>query len=168
MRPRHEYVLTLAGSAIPDAARLHEGLAMRTVDPADLMPLADLMLDAYRNTIDYEGESMADAVTEAQRYFSSAAEEPGLLGRSVLLAAGATLQCACLVQPWPLRQCPLVAYIVCRPASKRQGLASIALAQSLRLLQRHGCGEVRAVITEGNVPSERLFSRAGFRRLAVA
>jgi RimJ/RimL family protein N-acetyltransferase len=126
------------------------------------------MLDAYRDTIDYEGETPAEAAAEVERYLAADSEHAPLLRQSVLLAAGNTLQCACLAKRWPLRRCPLIAYVVCRPGSQRGGLASFALARTLGLLQRAGDGEVRAIITEGNEPSERLFARAGFRKLVRA
>lgn len=168
MRPRHEYRLALVGRCAPEATAPPQGLTLRTVASGDLSQLADLMLDAYRDTIDYAGETPAEAAAEVERYFSADSEHAPLIRQSVLLAAGNTLQCACLVKHWPLRQCPLIAYVVCRPGSKRGGLASFALARTLVLLQRAGHGEVRAVITEGNEPSERLFARAGFRRLVRA
>lgn len=36
-------------------------IAMRTLGPGDRDELAHLILDAYRGTIDYEGETLAEA-----------------------------------------------------------------------------------------------------------
>jgi RimJ/RimL family protein N-acetyltransferase len=165
-RQRHEYVFAFADREITEVGVLPAGLVMRRVEPADLLPMAELMLDAYRSTIDYEGETLSEAVAEVQRYFSSTAEDPPLLGHSVLLTSGLTLRCSCLVKQWHYRQCPLIGYIMCHPAWKGRGLAALALAESLHLLKEAGFSQVRAFITEGNVPSERLFLRAGFTRLA--
>ncbi len=71
-----------------------------------------------------------------------------------------------LSKEWHRRQCPLVGYVMCHPTWKDRGLAALVLARSLRLMKESGHSQVRAVITEGNVPSERLFLSAGFRRLA--
>ena len=162
---RHEYALTFADSGSPVDSAASRGFVMRAVEPADLSPLAELMLEAYRNTIDYEGEGLTEAVEEVQRYFSPVSEDPPLLGCSVLVSSGSTLHCACLIKQWHRRQCPLVGYVMCHPAWKRRRLAALALTESLRRLKEAGFNQVRAVITEGNVASERLFLRAGFRRL---
>jgi len=55
--------------------------------------------------------------------------------------------------------------VVTSPARKRQGLGTAAVCESLRRLHRDGVGEVGAVITDGNVASERLFGRLGFARV---
>jgi RimJ/RimL family protein N-acetyltransferase len=60
----------------------------------------------------------------------------------------------------------LVGYVIAHPVFKRRGLATRALGESLIRLQVAGHSEVRAVITEGNLASERLFSRAGFTIVA--
>jgi len=166
MQPhRHEYALTFADSGIPVDSAIPRGFVLREVEPADLSPLAELMLEAYRNTIDYEGEGLTEAVEEVQRFFSSASEDPPLLSCSVLLSIGSTLHCACLIKQWHRRQCPLVGYVMCHPAWKRRRLAALALKEPLRRLKEAGFNQVRAVITEGNVASERLFLHAGFKRL---
>jgi len=123
------------------------------------------MLESYRGTVDYEGETLAQAVQEVASFFSPLAENPALPQCSVLLTSGATAVCACLVKDWRHRACPLIGYIMCHPEWKQRSLATFALAESLRTLRLSGFGEVRAVITEGNVASEKLFLRAGFTRL---
>jgi L-amino acid N-acyltransferase YncA len=51
------------------------------------------------------------------------------------------------------------------PDWKSRGLATELLEQSLASLAETGPTELRAVITEGNLPSEAVFRRAGFRRV---
>ena len=161
---RHEYALTFADSGIPVAGAISREFVMRAVELADLSPLAELMLEAYRNTIDYEGEGLTEAVEEVQRYFSPSAVDPPLLSCSVLVGSGSTLLCACLIKQWSSRQCPLIGYVMCHPAWKRRRVAALVLTESLRRLKEAGFNQVRAVITEGNIASEQLFLRAGFRR----
>ena len=50
-------------------------------------------------------------------------------------------------------------------ARKGQGLGAEAVLTSLRRLSRDGVDEVGAVITDGNLASERLFARLGFSRV---
>lgn len=71
MPARHIYVRTLQqlpslGTAVPsDALRLSQPR------PTDADALAELMLDAYHGTIDYDGETLADARAELAGYLSS-------------------------------------------------------------------------------------------------
>ncbi len=61
-RQRHEYVLAFADLGTTEVSAVPAGIVMRAVESADLLALAELMLDAYRHTIDYEGESLTEAV----------------------------------------------------------------------------------------------------------
>ena len=161
---RHEYRLSLV-SAPKARGRCPVAVSESTVDARATHSLAVLMLESFRGTVDYEGETLRQAVQEVESFFSPLAKNPALPECSVLLTSGATAVCASLVKDWRHRACPLIGYIMCHPEWKQLGLATFALAESLRILQLSGFGEVRAVITEGNVASEKLFLRAGFTRL---
>jgi RimJ/RimL family protein N-acetyltransferase len=141
-------------------------MSVRALSAADLRKLAELMLEAYRNTIDYEGEGVAEAIAEVEGYFSHEAENPAIAHHSVALASGDAIACACMIKLWRRRGVPLVGYVMCHPDRKHRGLATLALHEAIGNLQRAGFGEVRAIITEGNAPSEALFARAGFQRVA--
>lgn len=125
----------------------------------DAEALAGLMLDAYLGTIDYEGEGIEEARDEVAGYLDG---KP-LLELSWLRLADATPVSACLVA-WSRYGCPIVSYVMTAPHRKSTGLASDLLARSLASLAEAGHGEVLAVITEGNTPSETVFRKAGFRR----
>ncbi len=163
MPQRHEYVLQLGGWKSPRFDRLQPGMRMRPVEPADLHALAELMLEAYRGTIDYEGETDVESIQEVERFLSPEARDRPLLSQSTLLFSGTTAVSACLVKHWQHRQCPLIGYVISLPSWKRRGLAARVLAESLSRLAEADHREVRAVITEGNVASERLASRMGFK-----
>jgi hypothetical protein len=154
-RPRHEYVLALGVREVPA-----EDPSVRSPEAADLEALARLMLAAYEGTIDYDGETIAEAREEVARYFAG---RP-LLEVSWLRLDGGDVISAVLVSHWAERSCPLVGYVMTAPERKGAGAAADVLARSLGSLAADGHTEVRAVITEGNVPSERLFASAGFRR----
>jgi len=164
---RHEYALTLSGAQLPAPPRPPEGLAVRGIVADDLRALAELMLDAYRGTIDDEGEGIVEAIAEVEGYFSGAGGNPPLLEYSAALVRDDIIESACMIKHWRDRDRPLVGYIVSAHRRKRQGLATVVLAQSIGRLQQAGYRDVRAVITEGNTASERLFQRAGFQRIAM-
>jgi RimJ/RimL family protein N-acetyltransferase len=141
------------------------GSSIRAVSPSDRPNLAELMLDAYQNTIDYTGEGIAEAITEVDAYFSRAAKDPAVAQYSLILTVGDTIACACLLEFWHRRSVPFVGFVMCRSASKHQGLATFALHQAISRLKAAGYSELRTIITEGNIPSESLFARAGFQRI---
>lgn len=137
---------------------------MRHPAPGDAEALAALMIDAYRGTIDDDGETLDDARAEIDRYLSGAGLAP-LLEYSWVAGQG-VLDAACLVAYWPARNCPLFAYVMTRASARGQGYAARLVAASLRDLAEAGYAEARAVITEGNTSSESLFVRLGFQRVA--
>ena len=155
--PRHEYVIALDR---PGARGAHDPAVRRPV-PDDAEALAKLMLDAYLDTIDYEGETVVEAREEIARYLAG---RP-LLECSWLRLDGDVAVSALLVSHWADRGCPIVSYVMTAPQWKDRGFASELLARTLAALAGAGYEEVRAVVTEGNLPSEAVFARAGFRRV---
>jgi lactoylglutathione lyase len=154
---RHEYRLGLSGrephavAAVPDA---------RMPTPADREALARLMLEAYRGTIDDEGESLDEAREEVDAWLASA---PLLDGSRVLGTRDGALISAVLVSR--LGDLPIIAYAMTAPPHTARGLASALLSDVVASLAAQGERAVVAFITEGNLPSERVFTRAGFERL---
>jgi RimJ/RimL family protein N-acetyltransferase len=73
---------------------------------------------------------------------------------------------ACLVAEREEQQVPIIAYIMTDSEMKRQGLARSLLIITLRGLRDLEYTEAQAVITDGNTPSEQLFSQLGFERVA--
>ncbi len=135
------------------------GGALRFPNVEETEPLAELMLDAYRNTTDFEGETTDDALSEVERYFAGRNGEP-LLDCSWVYESSGALLSACLVSMH--EGAPLIAYILTMSPWKGRGLGSFLLRQSLLSLQDAHFAEVRAFITNGNLPSEGLFTRFGF------
>jgi RimJ/RimL family protein N-acetyltransferase len=119
--------------------------------------LAELMLDAYRDTIDYEGEGIDEATDEVDGYL---ANEP-MLDNSWVVEDRHTLLAAILIASF--EDGPLVSYVMTRASAKGNGLATVLLEMSLRDLHDQGWSSVDAFITAGNTPSERLFARPGAR-----
>jgi RimJ/RimL family protein N-acetyltransferase len=120
------------------------------------------MLDAYRGTIDYHGETLEDAIDEIHAYLAGNRGGEPMLTVSRLALVGSLAVGACLVCRWDMRQWPLIAYVMTREEWKRRGVGQQALISTLQALREHGYDRVCAVITEGNVPSESLFHRVGF------
>lgn len=163
-RRRHEYRLDLRNLSERVRPTRIPGARVRADLAINRYTLSKLMLNAYRGTIDYDGETIDEARAEIDRYLDDQELTP-LLNRSWLFYADGHLVSACLVSWWPRRQCPIVAYVLTDPEWKHRGIAAELLQEVIHSLGLQDFRELRAVITEGNIPSERLFARAGFRRI---
>ena len=130
----------------------------------DKQILAELMLDAYRGTIDFDDETIEDAQHEVESYFSGVTGA-AWLESSWLAFVDKKLLCASLVSFWNNRNVPFLAYVMTAAEAKGKHLAAAAVSRSLQSLSDQGHDEVRAVITDGNIPSEKVFAKLGFQRL---
>lgn len=165
MKRRHEYSLNLSAFEQHSPSTSIAHLELRPARPADSSMLSELMIEAYRGTIDYDGETIDDAIREVEAYLAGERGGRPLLNESRLAFAGTQLVSACLVGEWRERQLPLIAYVMTHAAWKNQGVGKLVLSAVLQVLCQRGYRQVRAVITEGNVPSERLFDGTGFRKV---
>jgi hypothetical protein len=158
---RDEYARALDGPTIQPGP-----FPARPVTRADADALARLMLDAYRGTPDDEGETLDGARAEVARFLAGDYGTP-LLGESWLIGRGDGAMAASLACLWERRSAPLIAFVMTGADAKRGGLGRAVLARSLASLRAAGHRQAYAVITRGNVASERLFDSCGFSRLAV-
>ena len=117
------------------------------------------MLDSYIGTIDYEGEGIEEAQAEVMDYLGAG---PNLEG-SWVVEDGDLLLAAALIST--LEEGPLVGYVMTRAAAKGQGVAATLLEKCIQSLTEQGWEKVDAFITSGNTASERLFARAGAKRI---
>ncbi len=151
-RTRSEYRLSPVDVEPPSVERV----TRRVVD-TDREGLAALMLDAYRGTIDDEGEDFDDALAAVDRYLASMEHEHSIVvterDRVVAMAFVAVVDGVHYVDP-----------IVVASDRKRTGLGRDAVRMLLDSLANAGVAEVGATITDGNTASERLFVGLGFSR----
>jgi GNAT superfamily N-acetyltransferase len=136
------------------------GSDVRNVEPDDLDGLAQLMLDAYRGTIDSDDETYEDAVSEVRSFLQN---DPALEHSYVIAMAG-LLVSAVLVQ---VRDGDLfIGYVMTDPDHKRAHLGRRLVHHALS--RAHAQGHQRAVlyITRGNKPSEALFASLGASAVA--
>ncbi len=161
---RTQYVLTLSDLTLPQPPTTNFPLTLRALYPTDSEAVAVLMLEAYRGTIDDSGETLADAHDEVHAYLVGQRGGPALLQESCLGFVNNQLVAACLVTQGETGQHPLIAYVMTHAAWKKQGIGRVILIATLQALTRRQHPAVYAVITQGNIPSERLFAGLGFRR----
>ena len=165
-RHRFEYAFELINFKHPEAPDGSIEATWRNPSLADQQILAELMLDSYRNTIDYDGETIDDAMREVESYFSGLRDDSTWLNISWLGFVEDSLACASLVSFWKDRNAPIIAYIMTASQRKGKHLATLGVLRSLHSLAENKHAKVYAVITAGNVPSERVFTRIGFERVA--
>ena len=149
---RYEIVLEHAASPAIVA-----GATVRPIVPSDRDALAELMLDAYVGTIDYEGETLQEARHEVASWF----EEQPLLDHSYCAIVAGQLSSAVLVSE--RRSMPFIGYVMTRASQKHRGLARLVTQTSLNSLIHGGHERVVFFITAGNTASEALFSSLGAR-----
>ena len=128
---------------------------VRNVEPDDLKGLAQLMLDAYQGTIDYDDETYEDSVTEVRSFLD---DDPALEHSYILELAG-MVGCAVLVQ---VRDEDIfIGYVMTRPEHKGTHIGRRLVHHALSRAAADGYGRAVFYITQGNGPSEVLFASLG-------
>jgi GNAT superfamily N-acetyltransferase len=130
----------------------------RQPTPDDISTLGALMLDAYRGTLDYEGESLEDAITEVTSYFGGDATP--LLDCSVVAFDGDAAVSACLVTLAEVG--PMISYVYTGAAWKGHGLATALIQLSLNAVAKAGYPTLTLWVTVGNTPAEHIYRKLGF------
>ena len=139
------------------------GFQVRHPTADDTEAFAALMLDAYLGTVDADGsETLDDARTEVNAYFSAANGEPMLEHSFVALDREVPIS-AVLVSRY--EGMPLIAYAMTAADRKRMGLATSLTARSLASLHAAGERHAHLWVTPGNASAERIYERLGFRDL---
>lgn len=167
MSKRFEYTLSLLELVPSYVYQDDSKLELSPIEITDAPALAELMIDAYRGTIDDDGETYEDAFAEVHAYLNGERGGPPWLTISRQAFVDTRLVGACLVSQWSERQLPIIAYILTRADWKRRGIGRQILSSVLEVLRENGFSEVRAVITQGNEPSENLFRQMGFQKIGM-
>ena len=159
-RTRSEYLLSLPSEGLEHVRPTPPPARIRGVRADDRDALAPLLLDAYRGSVDDEGEGDEEAREAIDDY----------LGRivwphSVVLEERGSLIAMSFVVIVEGRH--YIDPVATASERKGEGLGRAVVLASLRSLADEGIAEVGAVITDGNTPSERLFARLGFVRVGA-
>jgi GNAT superfamily N-acetyltransferase len=131
----------------------------RAPTPRDAPAIAELMLSAYRGTIDDEGET-AEETLDVVRQLLAGEYGVMLWNISEVIERDGRLVAATICTIWEGR--PFVAFMVTAPDHKGRGLARTGLARAINRLAAAGDPVVRLAVTRGNAPAERLYASFGF------
>ena len=133
----------------------------RTISQKDADALGVLMLDSYKNTIDYEGETLEDAVSEVSATLNGK-YGPFLEECSFLIEDAEKILSACIVVHSDEVGLPLIAYTMTCPGHANQGMATYLIKKSMTALFVHGYRELYLVVTEGNAAARHVYEKVGF------
>ncbi len=132
----------------------------RTVTAADNDPLASLMLAAYKETVDYDGETLEDALFQIRGVFQGKFGSFQELSSFAIEEEGRFLS-AIIITIWQGR--PLVAFSMTRPECKNMGMATYLLKSSINALLTFGHKELILTVTDGNEPAQHIYEKVGFQ-----
>lgn len=144
----------------PTGADVPEATTVRHISMDDLDGLARLMLDAYIGTIDYEGETLEDAMEEVRGFLEDGSS---LCDRSFVVEEDGMIVSGVLVSIVEGR--PFIGYVMTIPSHKERGLARLVTGVALDRLADDDHDLVALYITEGNTASEALFRSMGAVRV---
>lgn len=153
---RHKYRVTSDVLRRSDH-ELPTDVTVRPPSLEDRMALADLMMSAYIGTIDYDGETHEQAVQEVDGWFD---RDTYLDTSRVAVDGSGEIVAAVLNSTWD--DVAMVGYVMTSGDRKGQGIASALVDMAVHAMLDDGFTEVTAWITEGNLPSEAIFTKAGF------
>ena len=153
--PRKFMRVTLGGTLPARATHIR----MRPATPSDLGNLGALMYSAYLGTVDYEGESEADAVREVEKTFAGGygqfdGASSKLIDQQDGLAAAVLITRA--------HGSPFVAFTMTHPRFKRSGLARACMVAAMHSLFAAEERELRLLVTLANIPAVQLYRSLGF------
>ena len=159
---RHNYRLDLTTRVRPEPPDLQPGLLVRSVTPKDLELLWARCCASTAGRRRLSGPDSRNSTEELRRCFDGGDGQICFDCSFLCLLDGAPVAA---LAGRPARTDTFAAevyYVMTHPKWKCTGLGAMLLGASLDTLQDHGQTEAWAAIPEGDVPSERLFERAGF------
>lgn len=136
----------------------------RNISNNDTHLLGSLMLNAYLDTIDYNGESLEDAVSEIQATINGK-YGPFMDKCSFLIERDGKAISASIITWFDEEKKPLLAFSMTHPDFKNQGLGTYLLKKSINALLEEGYRELYLVVTDGNKPALHLYEKLGFKRI---
>ena len=131
----------------------------RSLRPDDAADIAALMLDAYRGTIDDEGETAEETLAEVNAMLDGK-YGPWLADASFVVELDGRLVAACVITLWS--DIPLVAQLFSHPDYTNRGLGKFLLTRSINALYDQGYEELVLYVTDGNTSAEHVYTTLGF------
>ncbi len=142
-----------------------ETWSARPIARQDAPLLGALMYDAYHDTIDDEGETPDEALTEIESVLAGK-HGPLLSASSFVVEDGGRALGATIITDWTDERTqhrqPLLAFLMVHPDASGQGLGTFLLSTSINALLAHGERELVLFVTVGNSAAQRVYQKLGF------
>jgi ribosomal protein S18 acetylase RimI-like enzyme len=132
----------------------------RPIEPGDAPAVGTVMLAAYRGTVDDEGESETDAVTEVERTLAGE-YGPLIWDASSVVVDGVRIVGAAMLTEWDGH--PFLAYAFVHPDAARRGVGAHLIAVAGNALLAAGHARMDLFVTEENQPAVNLYRKLGFQ-----
>jgi len=136
----------------------------RPISEGDVDALGALMLEAYRGTIDYEGETLQEAIEEVHGVLAGT-YGPLFEDCSYVIEDEGKILSASMIVMSDKVDAPLLVFSMTHPEHKRKGMAEYLLKASINRLIDAGHQDLYLVVTDGNAGAIRLYEKLGFRRV---
>lgn len=134
---------------------------VRRISKDDAESLRHLVLDAFCGTIDYEGETLAESITEVNDTLNGK-YGPFLELCSFLIEEDGEAVSAVIVTFFEEMRLPLLAFAMTHPDHQSKGMSSQLIKRGINALLEEGYGEANLVVTEGNNPAIHMAQNIGF------
>lgn len=134
----------------------------RPITTDDIPALAQLVLDAYKGTIDDEGETLDEVLKAIQDTFAGTSGEL-LHSCSFMIEEHGQALASTLVTLW--HEQPLLAYAMTHPAAQNQGMGRFLIQKSIESLRAQGYQDLSLFVTKGNLPAQHLYEQLGFQTM---
>ena len=136
-------------------------LTTRPMDASDLTEVGKIMLDAYLDTVDYEGESEEDAVQEVYETFygkyGSIIEASTLILEDSDSAVGAIMLCH-----FEKFDVPFIVYLMVRSGVKGKGYGKLLTQTAMYELYIRNYSHCCLAVNVENYPALALYKSLGF------
>jgi ribosomal protein S18 acetylase RimI-like enzyme len=156
MKQRHKLYLTI------EHQNVEEKFVARNITHSDYQSLGNLMLEAYRDTVDYDGESLADSIGEIKGTLEG---KYGTLieSASYIIETDGMSAAAVIFTTNEKEKLPLLTFAMTHPAFKNKGMSKYLIRKGLNSLLDLGYRECFLVVTDGNQPAQSMYEKMSFK-----
>ncbi len=134
-------------------------LTIKALHTTTVQQLGEAFYSAYLNTIDYEGETVEQAVAEVEKVLTGG-YGPVIEAASGYLTINGVVAAAVFVTDRGSRA--FIPYIFTRSKCKNRGLARQLLINAINKLKHTEYNQIELYVTSGNVYAEQLYQGIGF------
>jgi ribosomal protein S18 acetylase RimI-like enzyme len=126
---------------------------------SDGKKLGTLLYNAYKNTVDDEGETLEQSISEAVETFAGKYGPLIPEASFAIVNENGIMESACVVVE---RDGPFIAFLATDPAFQGRGLGRALMMMSMNALNKAGRSQVVLVVTAANLRAVKLYESLGF------